>query len=93
MGASLALLACDWASLLNTTAAAAIATAAAACTIRPLSVRNSGRATTAATTAPTRTVKIQAFEAKCAAAAATTTGSTAHDQQTTPGSPRPFEGT
>ena len=93
MAAAFTLLACDRSSLLNPTAAATIATIAAARTIGPFSVRNSGCAATAAATAPARTVKIQAFEAECAAAAPTTASGTAQNQQTMLGSPRPCEDT
>ena len=93
MAASFTSPACDRSSLLNPTTATTTATIAAGRTIGPLSVRNTGCATTTAATTTARTVKIQAFEAECAAATTTTPGGTAHNQQTMLGSPGPFEDT
>ena len=93
MAASFTSLACDRFSFLKPTAATTIAATAASRPMSPLPVRDTGCATTTAATTTARTVKIQAFEAECAAATTTTPGGTAHNEQTMLGSPGPFEDT
>ena len=91
--AACAWFACDWPSLANSAASTASASTTPRRPIGHPAVRDLGLAAAAAATAATRTVEIQAFEAECAPAPATTTGGTAHHQQTILGSPGPFEDT